>query len=169
MEKMSACNWLRRGERRKGAKLGEGGKKKKQAGIMALDGRFVSPSSRVMNERLRQTQLKPRQRGADSPSLRVWSSAMPQRPRRRWVSFSGSSDRAGRAGPARQPTQKTSTVTGFHEYARIQMGLRNARSGEKSSRPASLTENNHKKNERRQMRRNLTCQVKQLMGMCRVL
>lgn len=59
-------------------------------------------------------------RAADSLSLGP-ASAMPQRPAE--VSFWGSSARAGRAGSARQPfsdepTQKTSTVTGLHKYAR---------------------------------------------------
>lgn len=86
-------------------------------------------SIRMMNERLRQTQLKFRLRGTDSRSLGFELGDASEARRRSGpaeVSFCGSSDRAGRAGSPRQPTQKTSAVTGrythTHKYARIQMG-----------------------------------------------
>lgn len=79
--------------------------------IQPNDGRPPSPNT---------TNSRRAMRAADSLSLGL-PSAMPQRPAE--VSFWGSSDRAGRAGSVRQPfsdgpTQKTSTVTGLHKYAR---------------------------------------------------
>lgn len=79
--------------------------------IQPNDGRPPSPNTANSRRAMR---------AADSLSLGP-PSAMPQRPAE--VSFWGSSDRAGRAGSARQPfsdepTQKTSTVTGLHKYAR---------------------------------------------------
>lgn len=79
--------------------------------IQPNDGRPPSPNT---------TNSRRAMRAADSLSLGP-PSAMPQRPAE--VSFWGSSDGAGRAGSARQPfsdepTQKTSTVTGLHKYAR---------------------------------------------------
>lgn len=79
--------------------------------IQPDDGRPPSPNT---------TNSRRATRGADSLSLGP-RSAMPQRPAEAGeVSFCGSSDRAGRAGSARQPlsdepTQKTSTVTGSHK------------------------------------------------------
>lgn len=79
--------------------------------IQPNDGRPPSPNT---------TNSRRAMHGADSLSLGP-RSPMPQRPAE--VSFCGSSDRAGRTGSARQPfskepTQKTSTVTGLHKYSR---------------------------------------------------